>query len=60
MKQLFVFILVLCSFFLTSCTFTYEDEDGQTPDDNNGEVEETPGESETDNNSGSTGWLPWV
>ena len=60
MKKVIILIIIFLSFFLTSCTFTYEDEDGQTPDDNNGEVEETPGESETDNNSGSTGWLPWV
>ena len=34
--------------------------DNSKEDDKTGEVEETPGESETDNNSGSTGWLPWV
>lgn len=60
MKQLFVFILVLCSFFLVSCTIVDDMNDNSKEDDKTGEVEETPGEGETDNNSGSTGWLPWV
>ena len=67
MKQLFVFILVLCIFFLVSCTIVDDMNDNSKEDDQTGEVEETPGEGEetpsegeSDNNSGSTGWLPWV
>lgn len=60
MKKIILLIIIFLCFFLTSCTFTYEDEEGQNSDDYNGEVEETPGEGESDNNSGSTGWLPWV
>lgn len=61
MRKIIILIFIVFSFFITSCTIIDDTNKNQENNqDENGEVEETPGEGETDNNSGSTGWLPWV
>ena len=54
-------MLIVFSFFITSCT-NIDDTNGnqENNQDETGEVEENLGEGESENNSGSTGWLPWV
>lgn len=68
MKQLFIFILIIFSFFLVSCTIVDDTDTNSGNQDECGEIEEIPDNGETegdesnsgDDENGSTGWLPWV